>query len=347
MEEEELELEVEAPEPSTREIIEEQLNASEATEEAEVTEDTEEPVPAAEGRARDEHGRFARPEGAEAEPEAGVQPQQPNAEQVDQPPQSWRPSAREAWANTPLEVKQEVQKRESDMQAAFQQTAQARQLAEGFHKVYSPYQEMIASEGSNPLQAASNLFATAGMLRSGSAMQKAQVACDIIKNHGVDVAMLDHLLVSGPAAAAHRQMQPPADPRIDQIMHALQSQAQKAEQARDARASEEVSTFSVGKEFFGDVRDQMADLIELASRRGIDLSLDQAYTQACKLTPDIEKIVSQRERAKASGEAQRRAGKSRRAASSVTGSPAGAPPGNQGPPSRRSAIEDALDAAGD
>ena len=76
------------------------------------------------------------------------------------------------------------------------------------------------------------------------------------------------------------------------------------------------------------------------------LFLEQAYNQACQLDPGIRSVIQQREQAQGAGAANKRTRKARHAASSVTGSPAGAPPAIEGQLSRRDAILAAMESTG-
>jgi len=346
--------------PSARELIEEQFDAAEAAAEVESPTQSTEAATGEEtaARERDEQGRFkAKPEveGAAPATETPIQPpagavaeqqvEAPAEQAKDRAPQSWRPEAREAWGALPAQVKAEVQRREADVQQVFERTANERKLAQAFHQVYSPYEHMIRGEGSDPITAAGYLFQTAAALRTGSEAQKAAVVADMVKNYRVDIEMLDKAIIGAPVPEGHRQgQQQPADPRVDMLFQALQQQNQQNHVDTQQAADGEVWQFASdpAHEFYNDVRETMADLIEVSDRRGIELSLDDAYNQACKLHPEINKVVSQREQAIAAGVAQKRGLRARRAASSVSGAPAGAPP-QSGPVSRRQALEDAVD----
>ena len=72
---------------------------------------------------------------------------------------------------------------------------------------------------------------------------------------------------------------------------------------------------------FADVREDMADLMEVAQRRGRELSLDAAYQQASAMHPEIAKIVAQREAAKRAARTPEATARARNAASSVRSSP--------------------------
>jgi hypothetical protein len=350
--------------PSIHDALEAAINDHETDDPApQEAAGTEEPLqPAGEGeRKRDEKGRFAAESGEEP-PKEGVQPQEgdpaaaaapdgdPPAEPGLAAPQSWRPGAREHWGALPPEVQQEVAKRERDMMVALERTADDRKTAQAFQQVYAPYEAMIRGEGSDPIRAIDTLFQTAYQLRTAQPAQKAQLVAGIIRDYNIDVGALDAVL-SGQMPMAQPgmpqqmpQQAPMGDPRVDQLMAALQNMGQQNQQAKDAAAHAEVTEFAKTHEFLNDVRDQMADLIEMSANRGVDLSMEEAYNQACRLHPDVSKVVEQRERAKAASEAQQRGKSARRAASSVSGAPAGAPPARSGPPTLREALSDAFDA---
>lgn len=331
-------------------------------------ENTEESVGAAGeegGPTRDSQGRFAAsaaeepageepaavdpPEGTEpraVEPTVEVPPEPTEEHHTAGPPVGWRPAAREKWKGLPQEVMDEVNRRELGIQQALTQTADDRKLAAGFKEVYAPYEAMIRSEGADPLQATTELFKTAAALRSAPPAHKAQLVAQMVQQFGIDIQMLDAALTQGPAPQQRApQQQAPTDPNlqwVQQLKQGLEQHAQSMSQQQQQAGVDEVAAFAHGKEFFADVRDEMADIIEVKSRQGVELSLEDAYNQACRLNPEIAKIVGQRERAIAAGDAQQRNAGARRAASSVSGSPAGAPPAT-GNLSRRDAILAAMD----
>jgi hypothetical protein len=104
----------------------------------------------------------------------------------------------------------------------------------------------------------------------------------------------------------------------------MRATSAQQKQAEAAKSVQEVAQ----EEFFEDVRQDMADLIEVAQRRGVALTLKDAYTRAVGLHPEISKVVSQRAAAAArtpAGATQR----ARAASSSVRSSPAVQPKGDR------------------
>ena len=131
---------------------------------------------------RDERGRFKTKDAkppvapettaeAAAEPAQGIQPgpkAEPKAAPQERAPASWRPDVREHWSRLPPEVRAEVARREREMQATLQDTAEARRFSEQLQNVIRPYEMFIKAENSNPLQAIDNLMSTAARLRTGT-----------------------------------------------------------------------------------------------------------------------------------------------------------------------------------
>ena len=341
---------------SLRDQIEDSWDEAESDDTAEPME--HDAVASNDGRVRDEKGRFAKSEEqpiGHDEPPA-VQPEgqadQPEGEEAPEPaqelraPQSWKPGAREHWAELPDSVKDEVYRREHGMQQYLSQTAEERKLAQAFHNVYAPYEAMIRGENSNPIQAVESLLQTAYQLRVSPPAQKAQLVAGLINQFGVPIDMLDAALTSGVTGQRmpqQPQQAPMQDPRVDQIMQALQANQKQQSEQREQAAYQEIAQFGQQHEFLDDVRDHMADLMEVAGNRGVVLSLEDAYNQACMLNPEIRSVIEQRQRAQAAGEASNRTARSRRAASSVGGAPTKAPRKGPGEMSIREAALQAFE----
>jgi hypothetical protein len=255
------------------------------------------------------------------------------------PPQSWKPAAREHWATLPPDVQAEIARREGETSRVLNETTDARQFRETFQQTISPYESMLRSEGADPMQAMGSLLETARQLRSGSPQQKAALVAQIVKGYGVPIDGLDAALAGQPYQGPQHA---PVDPRVDQLFAQIeQAKAQRAQQEAQS-ADEAVQSFGSDKEFFNDVRDDMADLIEVAERRGQKLDLETAYRRALAMNDEISKVVQQREAAKSAGNAKASTQRAKAAASSVRSS-GPAPKAATGNESLREAIEAAWD----
>ena len=147
---------------------------------------------------------------------------------------------------------------------------------------------------------------------------------NIITEYGVDIGMLDTIL-SGET--------PPDDPNaplldaidqrlapINDFMGGIHRQRQDADTVVNADAAKELGVFQEShKEFYEDLREDMADLLEMNANRGRSMTMEQAYERASSAHPEIGPILQQRAAAEAGKLSTGAANKKRHAASSVTG----------------------------
>jgi len=300
------------------------------------------------GPNRDEQGRFKAKETEAIQPGPKPGPKQ----QAERAPASWRPDVREHWAQLPEPVRAEVQRLEVERNRVLQESAEARKGYDAVMKTIAPYEGFIRAENSNALQAIDNLMSTAARLRTGTAPELAQLVSGIINQFGVGrfgkgfIEMLDSALV-GQVPAMDPQ-QAALDQVLNQRLAPMQqmfNQFQQAQQAQQQRvtqqAQSEVSQFIERAEFGADVREEMADIIEAASRRGQNMSLIDAYKKACMLNDNVRAVISQRMKNAGAQQQTQAAQRARSAAVSVSG---GAPVGGlkQDPTNVRAAIEAAI-----
>lgn len=250
----------------------------------------------------------------------------------------------------PADVRAEVHRREREAQHVLQETATARQVYDYLGGLQQKFSASLAAEGVDVLTATENLMGLATRMRFGTPLEKVQTAAQILTSYGVDLLALDTYLANQLPQAGQMPAQQPygqqmmQDPRVDQLFARLeQAQRSRVEQVQQNAVSE-VEQFGTGKEFFDDVREDMADLIELAANRGLDLSLNDAYDRACQMHPEIRKVLAARAAAQQAGTAQRSTAQARAAASSVRGTPSGVSTSADSS-SLRSAIEAAIDSA--
>lgn len=306
---------------------------------------------------RDQKGRFkSRQKSAEpvAEARPEIQPgpkSEPRSEpkaSYDRAPASWRPEIREHWNSLPSEVRAEVARRELDVQRAMQESATTRQMVDQFNQVIAPYEMFIRAENSNPLAAIDNLMGTAARLRTATAPELAQLFTGMINQFGIGrfgnqfIEQLDGALSGNVQRVdpAQQQLQAAIQQQLAPVQNFMQqlSFAQQAQQQQTyAAASNEVEEFIQQTEFGPDVRADMADLMEMAARRGRQMSLAEAYQQACISNPEILSVLKKR----SSGQASSAAKRARSAAVSVSGAPAPSAP-DEDSNDVRSAIEAAI-----
>ena len=311
-------------------------------------------------RPRDENGKFKAKEEQPAEQPAqelqdqGMQPGPKSGPkpQGDRAPQAWRPEVREHWQQLPEPVRAEIARRESEHARFIQESSEARRTAETLMKTIAPYEAFIRAENSNPIQAIDNLMSTAARLRTGTAPELAQMVAGLVKQFGVgrfgngfieqlDSALAGQTPVHDPQQAAIEQVLnqrlAPVQQMLTQFQQAQLMQQQQATQS----AQSEVADFLSKAEFAEDVREDMADLMEAATRRGQNLTLADAYKKACLMNDNVRAVLSQRMKAQGAQQGTQAAQRARSAAVQVSGS---APMGalKQDPTDVRSAIEAAI-----
>lgn len=270
-------------------------------------------------------------------PKAEGQPPSPKA------PQSWKPHAREKWATLPPEVQAEAVRVDREARTALEQASKARAGWDAFTRAVSPYQAMLAADGADPIQAVGSLLQTAAQLRTAPPPQRAQLVADIVRTYGVDISLLDAALAGQPAQNGQAQQQAAyRDPRVDGLLAQLQQAESHRAQSLHQTASTDIETFAGGAEFFDDVRADMADLMEMAAKRGVTMTLEDAYNRAIQVHPEVSKVVTQRREAEAANANQASTQRSRAASVSVRTRPAG-PATAQSPSGRRAALEAAFD----
>lgn len=264
---------------------------------------------------------------AVGEPAAGAG--ETGAEAVEsgpRPPVDWTPELREEWAGLPEGVRTQIANREAQMNQAMQGTAQARRVAQDFTGVANQYGSVMAAEGvQNPVQMFDATMRVVSELRMGTTQQKANRIASMISEYGIDIATLDDALagqITGepPAQGGNADLEALLDQRmapVTDMMQQLAGMQQQKQQASAYEAQQEVDAFSQNAEFLNDVRHDVADLIDMATRQGREMPLQEAYAKACSMNPQISQVLEQRaEQAKIMGGRQTIAGK-RNAGSSL------------------------------
>lgn len=267
-------------------------------------------------------------------------------------PASFRPLAREQWDKTPPAVQQEVVRRDREVSQVLQRTAQAREFADEWTRMLEPHAQFIRSSGRTPVQLVQSLFQTAGALAGGGPRDKAAVIANIMRAYGVGVEELATALDAGgplPAGGAQPYQPQPApykDPRVDEIYGELgrmrafnEQQAAQSMQAADA----DLETYLQSNPYAEEVLDEMADVIEAAHKRGVDMQYEQAYSVVINaLRPDLAALAQAQQAAEgATTPEQGATARAEAAASSVKGAP-GIKPASA-TMTRREALEAAWD----
>ena len=264
---------------------------------------------------------------------------------AEKAPVAWGVNRDALWAKVPSDVRALINKRETEIQQGMSQAGRIRQIAEEYHSLITPYDQVIRSMNTTPKEAINSVMQTATMMVVGTQAQKVAILAEMVDRYGVDLAELDQGLTRMLEAKKGGRINPHAPPQqmppeilsqlkplFDLQQRLVAAEGQKS-QKLEYEAAEAINSVA-SEQFFEDVRDDMADVLEIAAKRGIVMTIQQAYAKACQLHPEVSKLY-QAKIAKPAIDSNRR----RRAASTVKGSPGGAV--LNATQDRRSQIEDA------
>lgn len=356
-------------EDTLRETLAASFEASESP--AEPAKVNEPDAPATETPASTDPNEGKEPSAPIVEPEAKSQtketkepgkaePVKPSAEDQPKPaeeirsrraPGTWRPAAREKWAALPPDVQSEILRREAEVARGLHGATESRRFHEEFNKTVAPYQNLITAEGGNPLAMVNNLMTTAATMYYGTPAQKVNMVAGFIKNFGVDLALLDNVLASdkplpgnGPAAG-NTDVRQLIQNEVRNSLSPLFREYRQNEQVTQERVAKELEEFAANpdNEFFDDVRDTMADLLEKAAQQGRQMDLSTAYKRATMMHPDIAEIIEDRNLRRRAAEVSAAAEAAKKKSVSVVGAPGKSASGEARPETLRGDLEAAIE----
>lgn len=284
-------------------------------------------------------------EGAPATTAEGAPAESPTETQIEPPPQSWKPALKAKWSSLEPELRQEIIRRERDILREFGVSSHARKLANDLQEVTRPYEGRMRALNVTPLQAVGELLKADYALSTAPPTQKAQFMAKLIKDYGVDIAELDSALAGQQADPTTSRVEQLLQQQLAPVQQFMQQQQQTLEAERQAREQaaiaeiQQMANDHVKYPYFETVRNDMADLIDLNARRGIQLSLADAYAKAVQINPETAPLV--RTQTKQVQVQNNRAQKAIQASASVKGAPAGSPT-TKGSDSLRDTIEAAF-----
>jgi len=231
-------------------------------------------------------------------------------------PAQWKPDVREHWKALPLPVQQEILRRESDSMRLIGSVGPKIRMADEVQAHIAPFAESLTANGVTPQAFVNDVFGSIKSLASGSAQERAEVVANIVQSYGVDLRTLDAILTqrisAPPEVLQARQL-------AARAAAVIQGQSAGVEHQNALEAEKAIVAFAADPkhEFIDDVRNQMADLIELGHAK----TLDDAYNAAVWANPDTRKILLTREAQSRAAVKTNRAVAARKASSSVRGAP--------------------------
>ncbi len=268
-------------------------------------------------------------------------------EPVEPPPQSWKPALKAKWGSLDPELRQEIIRRERDILREFGVSSTARKVVNDLQEVVRPYEARMLALNVSPLQAVGELLKADYLLSSAQPSQKAQFMAKMIKDYGVDINELDSALAGAmpdPATAKVEQLLQQQLAPMQQFIQQQQQAAAAQEQARQQTAIEEIQRMAadhVKYPHFETVRNDMADIIDLMAKRGVQLTPAEAYARAILINPETAPLArAQSQQVQQVQVQNQRAQKAIQASASVKGAPVGTPTSKVG-----DSLRDTIEAA--
>jgi len=255
---------------------------------------------------------------AKVDEPASAAPAPTVATPYDKAPASWKGEAKEVWSNLPEHVRREVSRRERQINTALNENAAVRKEFEQVAQVVHEYAPRIREWGTNPAQTLGIFMEADRALSTGPMASRAAKMAQIIKDYGIDFRALDAALSGSappPPVDVGAQMEARIEALVNQRLAPIQQRfQQEADEQRQevAMTIQEMAADTTNYPYFEDVREDMADLIEINFRRGVPLSLQSAYN----------KVVGYRGFAQPSPQVAQQAQKAIAASVSVGGAPA-------------------------
>jgi hypothetical protein len=255
-------------------------------------------------RTRDEAGKFAKePKEKATKPAPSAQPQ--DAAPLERP-KSWKKDYEPHWqklitgqALTPDEAKALAQynrEREDQFTNGVTTYKQVAEQAKPILDVIAPYMPALQKAGITADQEVKMLLNAHHTLALGSPQERLRMFAQLANDYGVD------LRVFGQQGQPQQQQLPP---QFEQIMQALNQSQAKVQQYEARLGSVEnvflqqqleqaqsfVEKFGDDKPYFDRIRNQMADVMDKASKVGIEMTLDEAHDLVLSKDKDIQSEI--------------------------------------------------------
>ena len=266
----------------------------------------------------------------DAEDEATQKQREEPLPNVDNAPKSWKAVAKEKWASADPVIRAEVHRRERDMARTVQEHAPVKQFAQQFTQAIQPFAQHYSQSGLSPLQLMNNLMQADVHLSTAPAPSRAQFMAKLIVDYGIDINMLAAALAGNdPAENPAAQVEQMINERLAPVNEFLNQQQQSRQQTIHAerQRAETVLNRMAGDTtnfpHFDLVAQDMADITEMALKRRVYLTPQEAYTRAVAMNPEAQAAEQSRAGQQRAHAAHDAATRSLGASLSINGSPAG------------------------
>jgi len=204
----------------------------------------------------------------------------------DRAPRGWSPASREKWNTLPEDIRAEIIRREEASAQGVRQLQENMAPAREFFQTLDPFLREADAAGVSAAGYISNVMSTERALRTSDLPGRFQAILQIADQYGVPLRDVINESVGQkiiPQPAPQPQMPP-------ELFYEIQQMRQWREQQEKSTYETQIGEFAADKEFFADVTNVMASLIESGQAQ----TLQEAYDAACWANPTIREILMNR-----------------------------------------------------
>lgn len=218
----------------------------------------------------------------------------------DKAPSSWTPKARESWASLPEDARKEILRREEDSVKGIRQLQEQMAPYTQFAQNLEPFIKEAIDNRVDPSQYIGNVMVAERRLRTGSAEERFSSLVEIAESYGIPLRRIineamGQEVVPDPFLNRKQNALPPEVQRELEESRAFREEMRQGKQTSDTSALEkEIDEFKKDKEFFEDVKLDMAVIFDA----GRATSLQEAYDMACRMNPGVYETIQSRASAK-------------------------------------------------
>lgn len=241
----------------------------------------------AEGAAKEESPEDGDNVADPVEKEDAPEKQEPLLSQ-DKAPSAWSPKARERWNEIPEDLRSEILRREEASAKGVRQLQEETAPMRGFVQTLAPFIQEAVQNAQDPAQYIGSVMVTERILRTGNVDQKFEALLNIADQYKIPLRQIINESVGEEvlkAAPSQQQYQLPPE-----IQKELEENRRWREQQSQRSSGNEIAEFAKKNEFFEDLREDMAKLLEA----GVASDLQSAYDKAAKLHPEVSEILAER-----------------------------------------------------
>ena len=175
----------------------------------------------------------------------------------------------------PDNIQKMVMEREDQFHKGIEMYKEAANFARSIDKAISPYKDYLSQLNVAPDVAFSNLLKTEKTLRTGSAQDKVEMFQKLAHDYGINLEVLAGIPYDAQQAQLKQQ--------LAWTQEQLQASQDFKQSHEDAQIQSVIEDFGSQHEFFADVREKMADLLD----SGLAHDLQDAYAKAIRLDDDV------------------------------------------------------------